>query len=281
MHPHQQTQSESYPIERVIDFDRYPIADIGCDDARRLLAACRASLASKGACRLDSFLTPHALADMVREAHELLPYAFRHDEQFRVYIGEEKPDDLKPDDPRLAAARSAQACIGWDLYTAQSALRSLYEWDGLTDFIAAVLGKPRLYRSEDPIGACSVAFTEPGGELGWHFDTSEFSVTLQLQAPEAGGEFQFFPNIREPGNENYGQVSRLLAGGLTGIARSPCVAGALSIFKGHNSIHRVTPVAGRTPRITAVLTYAETPGFFVSDYSRQMFYGRTEPLRVD
>ena len=61
-------------------------------------------------------------------------------------------------------------------------------WDGLTDFVAMLLGKPRLYRSADPLAACNLAYIKDGDELGWHFDSSDFSVTLQIQAPEDGGQ---------------------------------------------------------------------------------------------
>jgi hypothetical protein len=271
-------QANAYPIADIVDFERFPIVDLTSAAGKEVLATCRASMASRGACRLERFLKPPALAAIVAEAKVLAPKAFRHDQEFRVYIGEDMPERLPADDPRHVLARSAQACIAWDLISGRSALRALYEWDGLTDFIRAVLEKPKLYRSADPIGACSVAFTEPGGELGWHFDTSEFSVTLQLQAPDEGGEFQFSPNIRSAGNENYSGVKQLLSGDLTGVIRSASPAGTLAIFRGHDSIHRVTKVAGKTPRITAVLTYADVPDFLVSDYSRQMFYGRTEPI---
>lgn len=270
--------SNTYAITDIVDFERFPIADLKSPEGKQVLETCRASMASRGACRLERFLKPQALAAMIAEAKALSPQAFRHDQEFRVYIGEDMPAQLAADDPRLAVARSAQACIAWDLFSEGSALRTLYEWNGLTDFIRAVLEKPQLYRSADPIGACSIAFTEPGGELGWHFDTSEFSVTLQLQAPEEGGEFQFARNIRTAGNENHDGVKQLLSGDLTGVVRSASPAGTLAIFKGHDSIHRVTKVSGKTPRITAVLTYADAPGFMVSDYSRQMFYGRTQPI---
>jgi hypothetical protein len=271
-------QSKTYTIADIVDLERFPIADLTSAEGKQVLETCRASMANRGACRLERFLKPSALAAMVAEAKTLAPQAFRHDQEFRVYIGEDMPEQPTADDPRLAVARSAQACIAWDLFSQGSALHTLYEWDGLTDFIRAVLDKSQLYRSADPIGACSIAFTEPGGELGWHFDTSEFSVTLQLQVPEEGGEFQFAPNIRTAGNDNYDGVKQLLAGDLAGVVRSASPAGTLAIFRGHDSIHRVTRVSGKTPRITAVLTYADAPGFMVSDYSRQMFYGRTRPI---
>ena len=71
------------------------------------------------------------------------------------------------------------------------AIRRLYEADDLTVFIAAVLGKRVLYRSADPLDALEIAIFGDGDELGWHFDNSEFSVTVMYQQAEAGGHFDY------------------------------------------------------------------------------------------
>ena len=40
-----------------------------------------------------------------------------------------------------------------------------------------------------------------GGEHGWHFDESELSLTLMVQAPESGGAFEYVLRIRGRGHE--------------------------------------------------------------------------------
>ena len=52
----------------------------------------------------------------------------------------------------------------------------------------------------------------PGDELGWHFDGADFVVTLLLQAPEAGGAFEFAPMLRSEDDRNDEGVRALLAG---------------------------------------------------------------------
>ena len=42
-----------------------------------------------------------------------------------------------------------------------------------------------------------ISAMEPGGEQGWHFDDNEFVVSLLLQKPAVGGEFEYVPMIRE------------------------------------------------------------------------------------
>ena len=58
--------------------------------------------------------------------------------------------------------------------------------DDLIAFIAAVLGKRVLCRSADPLDALQIAIFGDGDELGWHFDNSEFSVTVSTSGPRPG-----------------------------------------------------------------------------------------------
>ena len=47
-----------------------------------------------------------------------------------------------------------------------------------------VLGLPELHRLADCIGCCTVNVFRPGDEQGWHYDETEFSVTLMLAEAE-------------------------------------------------------------------------------------------------
>ena len=258
----------------IVNFARYPIADLEKSEARKFIERCQASLSTSSACLLPEFVRPECIVAMAREAESVASQAHQQHNQFSPYIGDDCPPDLPADHPRRHLEQTDQAAVAWDEIPPQSAIHRLYMWDGLTDFLRSVLNKDALFRSADPLAACNLAFIGEGGQLGWHFDSSEFSITLQVQAPESGGEFQYVPNIREVGRENYDSVAGVLRGDYSKVIRVACVPGSLSIFRGRRSIHRVTPVAGQRARITAVLTYAETAGFLVSDYSKKTFYGR-------
>ena len=41
------------------------------------------------------------------------------------------------------------------------------------------------------------------------FDSCEFTLSLMIQKPEKGGIFEYCPNIRKPGNENFDEVKVL------------------------------------------------------------------------
>ena len=50
--------------------------------------------------------------------------------------------------------------------------------------------------------------------------------------------------------------------------------GDLVLFRGRNSIHRVTPTEGDKVRILSVLAYNTKPGVQLSESARMTFYGK-------
>ena len=132
-----------------------------------------------------------------------------------------------------------------------------------------------LYRSADPLDALEIAIFGDGDELGWHFDNSEFSVTVMYQQAAAGGHFDYCPRLRDEHDENYPGVRQILHGGSEGVLRLPARPGTLAVFRGQHALHRVTPVSGPRPRINSVLTYGEHPGMKLSELTQKLFYGRT------
>ena len=74
---------------------------------------------------------------------------------------------------------------------------------------------------------------------------------------------------------NYEGVEELLNDkiGYDSLSMDP---GTLVLFRGRNSIHRVTPVKGELKRMLAVLAYNSEPNISLSETSRMTFYGRLE-----
>jgi len=175
----------------------------------------------------------------------------------------------------VAVADSSRSRAAYDLIPAAAPIRRLYESDDLTAFIAAVLGKRVLYRSADPLDALEIAVFGDGDELGWHFDNSEFSVTVMYSESEAGGHFDYYPWLRGEHDENYPGVQKVLLGDQGGVISLPGSPGTLAVFRGQHALHRVTPVSGPRPRINSVLTYGERPGMKLNRLTQELFYGRT------
>lgn len=258
----------------VVDLERYPIHDLSSERGQALVSACREELPATGVCNLEGFVTPDAVAAMVALAEQLQDKAWASDRTHTIYF--EKPDETVPaEHPRAHQVRSAKHGIAYDQIPADAPMRRLYESDDLTAFIATVLDKPVLYRSADPLDALQVTTFQPGDELGWHFDRSEFSMTVMYQQPESGGDFEYVPGLRSEDDENYDGVQAVLHGDRTGRQILPSAPGTLAFFRGEHALHQVTPIRGGTPRINSVLTYGERPDMRLNDLTSELFYGRT------
>lgn len=259
---------------RLIDLDRHPISDLAAAPARELAKSCRSQLVRTGACELPGFLTPEATELMVRESDALTSLAYHSVATGTPYL--EVPDaSLPADHPRRIFDRTSVKVVAYDQFPPDSAMRRLFEWDPLMEFIAAALGKDRLYRYADPMGALNLAVMGDGDCLHWHYDQTDFVTSVALRAAEQGGDFEYVPLIRSTTDENYPRVQRLLLGSREGVVRMPMTPGTLLLFEGRNSIHRVTPIEGRTTRLVALLAYDTKAGTRSSKGLQMARYGRT------
>jgi hypothetical protein len=115
--------------------------------------------------------------------------------------------------------------------------------------------------------------------LGWHFDANEFIVSLMTRHADAGGEFEYCPNIRSPGDENYVAVQAVLDGERELVRVLDLQVGDIQIFKGRYSLHRVAPTVGK--RQTVIFGYSREPGYIGSVESTMRVYGRVMQEHVD
>lgn len=127
---------------------------------------------------------------------------------------------------------------------------------------------------EDPLARVNAMQYRAGQALNWHFDRSEFTTTLLLQAPEMGGEFEYRTGLRSEDDPNYDGVAAMLHGEDAQVKRITLEAGTLNVFKGRNTAHRVTPVEGDTARMISIFSFYDRPGVVFSDEERIGFYGR-------
>ena len=255
----------------LVDLAAYPIDRP--EAARAVVERCRAQLAADGACELPGFVTARAVARMVADADTLVPVAHHAEGPITIYLDVADPS-LPEDHPRRWLGRSSLAAVAYDLIPPAHALRVLFEWDPLMDFLATVLGHARLYRYADPFGALNVAVMRDGDELAWHFDQTDFVVSIALRDAEEGGDFEYAPYLRSADDERYGDVRKVLDGDPSRVRRVPMTPGTLLLFQGRHALHRVTPIRGATSRLVALLAYDTKPGTVSSDFLRLARYGR-------
>jgi hypothetical protein len=265
---------EDRNMQEFADLDRYPLDRPDSPEWGDLVARSRATLAADGMFNLEGFLRADALARAVAEVTPVLTdHAFRHARRHNVYFLPEVPG-LASDHPALAEFETVNNTICTD-QLAGMIVRQLYEWEPFARFLAAVMDKPALYRMDDPLSGVNVMAYQAGEALNWHFDRSEFTTTLLLQAPEAGGAFEYRSDLRSGDDPNHDGVARMLAGGDPRVKSMSVPSGTLNVFRGVNTIHRITPVAGVRPRIVTVFCFYERPGACFSHTDRIGFYGRT------
>src|SRR5579862_7086146 len=265
--------NENWSPADLIDLERYPILDLNGAATRELTSHCRTQLDKTGACELPGFLKPDAVEILVRESDSLAAHAYHSVVTGTPYL--EVPDPSLPNDhPRKFFEPTSVGVVAYDQFPEQSVLRRLFEWDPLMEFIAAALKKDRLYRYADPMGALNLAVMGDGERLHWHFDQTDFVTSIALRPSETGGDFEYVPLIRSASDENYPRVQRLLEGSSDEVVRVAMNPGTLLLFEGRNSIHRVTPIAGPTTRLVALLAYDTKPGTRSSKGLQMARYGR-------
>jgi hypothetical protein len=255
-----------------IDLARYPLLDSAADRTCRVVAEAERDLARAGMAVLPGFLRAEGLAALSAECDALAPLGHFSEVRGTPYI--DLPDLAQPEGhPRRTLGRSALSAVAYDRFPATSALRALYEWDPLMEFVRVLLGCERLFRYADPLGALNLAVMRAGDELAWHFDQTDFVVSLAIQSSEAGGEFECVPLIRSADDECYDAVRRVLCGATKPIT-VPMTPGTLMLFEGRRSIHRVSPIRGACARYVALLAYDTKPGTDSSDLLKRVRYGR-------
>ena len=255
-------------LAALVNTDEWPLFD------SELACRLHNDFVRDGVVVLPRFIREDVVAKMVSESRALSSFAFRSQTQKSPYLA--SPDESLPaGHPRRHVSPSSVEVVAYDLVPQTDAVRALYESDELTTFLAAVLGEEELFRYADPFGALNIAIMEDGDALGWHFDQTDFVVSLALQSSDAGGEFENAKQLRDARNENYDAVEEVLTGVADSRVRTePMQPGTLMIFNGRMSMHRVTTIRGETPRIVALLAYDTKPGTDSTDELKLSRYGR-------
>ncbi len=264
----------------LVDLARYPVEDPESDVAREVIERHGNQLRERGVSVLPGFVRPEAVGAMVDECDRLATNAHHQDTQGTPYL-ELPSDDWPKGHPRVTWAKSSVHTIGYDQFPPSSLMRRLYEWDELLVFVGRILGREPLYRYADPIGALNLAVMVEGDELGWHYDQTDFVVSLAVQSSERGGDFENVARLRSADDEGYDAVSRILQDGERAeVVVEPMEPGTLMLFEGRYSLHRVTPISGARPRYIGLFGYDTKPDTMSSELLKLVRYGRSEPLHA-
>ncbi|UWQ27257.1 2OG-Fe(II) oxygenase [Leisingera sp. M523] len=257
----------------ILDLERYPLDRPGSPGWQAMVDRCRAELAQDGMFSLDGLMKPEVAqgaADALQGKFKT--ESFHHKRKHNIYF-KDTVEGLAPDHPALKKVETSNFTLCADQFQGSPVLR-LYDWPPFAAFLAATMDKENLYTMDDPLARLNIMSYGADQALNWHFDRSEFTTTMLLQAPDEGGEFIYSPELRSDDDPNYEGVERLLAGEDPNMRAITLAPGTLNIFRGKNSPHRVGTVKGAKTRVIAVFTFYERPGVQFSDQENIGFYGR-------
>jgi len=259
----------------IINSARYPLDRLQSAAGQTLLQQVRERMQRDGCCTLPDFITTEVRERMAAEVREITHLAYPGPSEVSPYffnyrLGE--GEDLPADHPLRRMGKRNLAQIAADLIPADTLLNQLYRGPLLREFLGAVL-QQRVYCSCDPYQSLNVSVMDEGGCQQWHFDAGNMVTTLLLQEPEGGGVFEYAPAIRSDDDENFAAVQAVLDGRSERVIRNQLHAGTLSLFRGHYSLHRVTPVTGKRQRLQAILGYSTRPELYGKLESSILHYG--------
>ena len=267
-------------VEDYVDLARYPVDTPDSPAYAAMMSRLHAALTRDGCAVLKGFVRPSRIAELAGEADRVAPAAHRSFNRTNAYFTVDDPS-LDPGHPLRRYYDRSNAFVPADNFGAESILRAIYAWPAFSPFIQAALEEEHFYPYADPLADVIVNVVEPGGGFPWHFDTNNFTVTLAIQNGEAGGEFQYAPNLRSTTDENYEGVRAVLDGTSERVHTLVLEPGDLQIFKGRYSLHRVTPVEGTRNRYVGIFSYVGFPDMVGRVERTRQLYGRVLPIHIE
>ena len=253
----------------IIDVQRHPIDDINSYALR-----CKETLQNNFILILKNFLTKKALDELQREARSLHDKAFYCSQNHNVLLTE-KNTQWEDDHPCNIEVISDKGCVPHDLIPQDSYLRKIYTSGIFQNFVQAVLPIDKIYPYKDPLSSINYNYYQEKQQLGWHFDNASLALSLMIQSPASGGKFQFVVDARnvEKNTVNVPLIEVVLQNKCP-VKELQVDDGTLVLFYGRNTLHRVTPVTSKKPRILATLNYNLEKNMELSENARLMFFGR-------
>ena len=264
--------------ESLIDLEKYPIHENN-SKREKLITSVRKDLDLLGCAVIKSFLTEKAVRVLTLEADEVSDKAYRSYNRTNAYFTKDDPN-LDKNDPRRKFFERSNAFIPADNFKNNGPLRTIHNYPFFDGFIQDCLNQKQIYRYSDPLADVIINLANKGNGFPWHFDTNNFTVTIAIQNAKEGGVFEYAPNIRKK-NENFKEVNKVIDGTSNKVVSINLEPGDLQLFKGRYSLHRVTPISGKTNRYVAIISYVQEPNMVGSPERTKQLYGKVLPIHLE
>lgn len=262
--------------EKILNLNKYPITKPYIHEALYTINEAQKQLKKDGLFVLNDFINPTLFNDVLDEAKLLAPLAYHNTLTGNAYL-EEIDESLPEGHPKKITETTSLGAVAYDQIPKDYLIRKLYEWPLLTEFIQEIIGR-KIYPYACPMGALNVAVMKEGDYLRWHFDQSEFVVSIPLQEAAQGGNYEYAPHLRSSNSPNFKEVKKILEGDRKKVKPLHAPPGSMVIFQGMNTLHRVTEIKSNELRLTLLLGYAFEPNVISSDYLKKIRYGRINEM---
>jgi len=269
-------------MEKLIDLEKYPIHEASSeyDD---LVEFCQTQLRKVGSVDLPGFVRSSVIEKMSVEVDNLPSYNRLNVVSAYGAALDDEPEEINRTMPswngqdHSAKRKFAQDvfAVAGDQIPHDALIRKIYDSPMVIAFLARASGKQAMYQMDDEFQNINIMYMYDGCSRAWHYDGTDTVITLLLQKPEEGGQYEFAPFIRgeHRGEENFEDVARLFDGSYHNNIVKNAEAGTLNLFNGVRSLHRVRTVYGPKKRIISILSYHTAPNLKGSISKNVKLYG--------
>ena len=268
-------------LKTIVDLEKYPIQDLNSPKIKEIINKCKTDLDQFSCSTIPKFILPKSLEIMNSELEKQINEVYMSKESINAYLYAKDDPALPEDHPKRMFMNRYNGYLNSDCFPKESEMKFLYETEELLKFVSACLGVSPIYRWADPLACHAYNVMKTDGILPWHFDSCEFTLSLMIQKPDKGGIFEYCPNIREPGNENFEEVKKVLDGDRTRVRQLNLEPGDLQIFKGRFTLHRVTKVEGNRSRYLCIPAYVLDPWRVNTPEHSKTIYGKVLPIHIE
>ncbi|OEU19695.1 hypothetical protein FRACYDRAFT_206563 [Fragilariopsis cylindrus CCMP1102] len=299
----------------IINEEQYPwLATPTTSSSEIEINRARAALQNHGAAIFPNFITIDAINEIVKEmssgSAKLEDQAYTTNTTHTPYLRDINSIKYPSNSIYNHKTHTIVASTAYDELSNNSILKQLYNDPRLLHMVSSIVNgnnnqeedndnSNKLYLSNDPLGCCSVNVFRPDYYHGFHYDESEFSVTLMIQdaSDKESGLFQYTDPIRTKNNNDLNLSLERTADAFPKLFAehenennhdndNPPLPppklhtldfrpGTLLVLAGSKSLHRVTKVNGNRNRLVAVLTFSRRSNFCNTQQTQKMFWGRS------
>ena len=268
-------------LKTIVNLEKYPIQELDSSKIKKIIKNCKTDLDHFSCATIPNFILPKSLEIMNSELKKKIDEVYMSNKSINAYLYSKDDTSLPYNHPKRIFMKRDNGYLNSDLFEKNSEMKFLYEQEELLQFVSKCLGVSPIYRWADPLACHAYNVMKPNGILPWHFDSCEFTLSLKIQKPEKGGIFEYCPFIREPGNENFDEVKKVLDGDRSRVRQLKLEPGDLQIFKGRFTLHRVTKVEGKKPRYLCIPSFVLDPWRVNTPEHSEAIYGKVLPIHLE